>query len=246
VPVDARRTGRARIDEAAIAVAPNAVDADRFREPAAKDQTLLADLGLSGRRLLGFIGSFYHYEGLDLLLDAMPAILARHPDAALLLVGGGPMEAALKAQVAALGLADAVRFTGRVPHDQVGRYYDLVDLLVFPRRRIRLTELVTPLKPVEAMAEGRLVVASDVGGHRELVEDGRTGHLFPADDVPALAAKVGDVLAAPEAQTAIRTAAREFVRSERVWPASAANYRALYERVLGRRAINPPGSAATP
>lgn len=232
-PMRAELAGRG-IDEAGIAVVPNAVDAERFREPAPKDQALLDSLGLAGRRLLGFIGSFYHYEGLDLLLEAMPAILARHPDAALLLVGGGPMQAKLEAQVAALGLQNAVRFTGRVPHDQVGRYYDLVDLLVFPRRRIRLTELVTPLKPVEAMAEGRLVVASDVGGHREQIVDGKTGYLFPADDVAALAAKVGDVLATPDALPAIREAARHFVRTERIWPVSAANYRAVYERVLGR------------
>ena len=84
------------------------------------------------------------------------------------------------------------------------------------------------------MAEGRLVVASDVGGHRELIDNGRTGYLFPADDVTALAAKVGDVLAAPEALPAIRAAAADFVRTERVWPVSAANYRALYELVLRR------------
>jgi PEP-CTERM/exosortase A-associated glycosyltransferase len=222
------------IDAARIAVVPNAVDVDRFRPTAAKDDALLAELGLQGRRLLGFIGSFYHYEGIDLLLDALPAIRARHPDVALLLVGGGPMEAELKAQVARLGLQDVVRFTGRVPHEQVGRYYDLVDLLVFARKRIRLTELVTPLKPIEAMAEGRVVLASDVGGHREQIVDGQNGFLFAADSVDALAEKVGDVLALPDL-SAIRATAQDFVRRERTWPASAAAYRALYGRALGRQ-----------
>ncbi len=78
-------------------------------------------------------------------------------------------------------------FTGRVPHGDVQRYYDLIDVLAYPRHRMRLTDLVTPLKPLEAMAQGRMFVASDVGGHRELVRDGETGFLFPAGDAAALA-----------------------------------------------------------
>ena len=65
-----------------------------------------------------------------------------------------------------------------MPHAEVQRYYDLIDVLVYPRRSMRLTELVTPLKPLEAMAQGRMFVASDVGGHRELIRDGETGLLF--------------------------------------------------------------------
>ena len=80
----------------------------------------------------------------------------------VLLVGGGPQEAALKAQAAIAGLDDRVIFTGRVPHADVQRYYDLIDVLAYPRYRMRLTELVTPLKPLEAMAQGRMFVASDV------------------------------------------------------------------------------------
>ena len=84
-------------------------------------------------------------------------------------------------------MADQVIFTGRVPHAEVQRYYDLIDVLAYPRQPMRLTELVTPLKPLEAMAQGRLFVASDVGGHRELIRDGETGTLFQAGDAAALA-----------------------------------------------------------
>ncbi len=108
----------------------------------------------------------------------------------MLLVGGGPQEQALKALAAERGLADRVIFAGRVPHGEVQRYYDLIDVLAYPRHRMRLTELVTPLKPLEAMAQGRMFVASDVGGHRELVRDGETGFLFPAGD--AAGAGAGD------------------------------------------------------
>src|SRR5690606_29052867 len=134
--------------------------------------------GLGGGRVLGFIGSFYGYEGLDLLLAAMPHVLTALPDARLLLVGGGPQEAALVQQARRLGLDSAVIFTGRVPHERVPAYSSLVDAFVFPRRSMRLTELVTPLKPLEAMAKSKLVLASDVGGHRELMEHGKTGWLF--------------------------------------------------------------------
>lgn len=218
-----------------LAVVPNAVDPDRLRPPRPKDPALAAELGLTGRIVLGFIGSFYHYEGLDLLLDALPAIRARHPEVAVLLVGGGPMAESLRARAAAPELAEVVRFTGRVPHEQVERYYDLTDFLVFPRKRIRLTELVTPLKPIEAMAEGRLVIASDVGGHKELVADGETGFLFAAGDADALARRVSEAIASgPEVQARMRAAGRRFVTEQRVWPVSAAAYRPVYARVLGR------------
>ncbi|MGH7210043.1 MAG: glycosyltransferase, partial [Acetobacteraceae bacterium] len=137
--------------------------------------------------------------------------------------------------VAARGLGDCVRFPGRVPHEQVKRYYDLMDFLVFPRRRMRLTELTTPLKPVEAMAEGRLVIASDVGGHRELITDGLTGFLFAADDKDALARRVAEAVAATDTHDAMREAGRRFVETERVWAVSAANYKPVYEALLAGR-----------
>lgn len=220
------------VPESRISVVPNAVGPARLRAPKPKDQELVDRFRLSGRVVLGFIGSFYHYEGLDLLIEALPAIRQRHPAVNLLLVGGGPMDEQLRRQVAERGLGDAVHFVGRVPHAEVERYYDLIDVLVFPRRRIRLTELVTPLKPVEAMAEGRLVVASDVGGHRELIDDGRTGFLFPADDTGALAQRVQEVIAAIDRHGPVREAGRRFVAEERIWPVTAAAYAPVYEGLL--------------
>jgi PEP-CTERM/exosortase A-associated glycosyltransferase len=218
-----------------VTVIPNAVDIDKFPLGGVEDENLKATLGLTGTRVLGFIGSFYAYEGLDLLLRALPGILAQAPDARVLLVGGGPQEANLRAQAMALGLGDKVVFTGRVPHAEVNRYYDLVDLLVYPRHSMRLTELVTPLKPLEAMAQGRLFVASDVGGHRELVRHDETGWLFSADDVDAL---VGSVLAALKARDkwpSMRVAGRRFVETERNWKVSVARYEGVYARARGAR-----------
>jgi len=215
-----------------VTVIPNAVDAREFRFGAAPDPSLRGKLGLTGATVIGFAGSFYAYEGLDLLLEAAALLLPRMPDLRVLLVGGGPQEDALKAQAARLSLGDRVVFTGRVPHADVQRYYDLIDVLAYPRKRMRLTEIVTPLKPLEAMAQGRLLIASDVGGHRELIRPGETGELFKAGDPDALAAAVLDLGGDAVRWPARRATARRYVETERNWKASVARYAAVYERLL--------------
>ena len=215
-----------------VTVIPNAVDVDKFSLGSTADPQLKERLGLRGAVVLGFIGSFYAYEGLALLIEALPRILQTEPRARVLLVGGGPQEQTLKDLVAGKRLTDKVIFAGRVPHAEVQRYYDLVDVLVYPRLSMRLTELVTPLKPLEAMAQGRLLVASDVGGHKELIRDRETGVLFKAGDVDALARNVLALISAPSSWMAMRAAARRFVESERNWRASVDRYRNVYTPVV--------------
>lgn len=223
---------------------PNGVDLGEFGDPLPRDGTLAAELGFApGDEVVGFLGSFYDYEGLDDLIAAMPALIARRPHARLLLVGGGPMEAALKAQAAASPAAARIHFTGRVPQGEVDRYYSLVDVLAYPRKPMRLTELVTPLKPLEAMAQEKLVAASDVGGHRELIADGVTGVLFRAGDPAAAAEALSGLLGERGRWPAILAAGKTFVREERNWDASAAHYAPVYERLVGARAVAKPGSA---
>lgn len=214
-----------------VTVIPNAVDIDAFDPGGTPDAALKSRLGLDGCTVVGFIGSFYAYEGLDLLLEALPGIVATLPDVRLLLVGGGPQEQALREQAARLGLAGKVVFTGRVPHGEVQRYYDLIDVLAYPRHSMRLTELVTPLKPLEAMAQGRLLVASDVGGHRELIRDGETGMLFRAGSAESLAETVVQLLAKREYWPDLRDAGRRFVEQERNWTASVGNYVDVYRGI---------------
>jgi len=224
------------VPETKVTVIPNAVDVEGFQLSGAPDEALKAKLGLQGKTVLGFVGSFYAYEGLALLLDAFAAMHAGQPDLRVLLVGGGPQDANLKAQAQRLGIADKVVFTGRVPHSEVSRYYDLIDLLAYPRHSMRLTELVTPLKPLEAMAQGRIFVASDVGGHKELIRDGETGRLFAAGQVSALVATLNDMLANRDRWPAMRTAGRAFVEDVRNWKNSVANYKAVYGRLAPRSA----------
>jgi PEP-CTERM/exosortase A-associated glycosyltransferase len=215
-----------------VTVIPNAVDIQKFTVDTKPDQGLKKRLGFEGAVVLGFIGSFYAYEGLALLLEALPKILGREERVRLLLVGGGPQEASLKQLATRLGIADMVVFAGRVSHAEVQRYYDVVDILVYPRLSMRLTELVTPLKPLEAMAQGRMLVASDVGGHRELIKDRETGFLFKAGDVEALAKSILDLLANRSHWPPIRAAARRFVETDRNWPVSVGRYRDVYARLV--------------
>ncbi len=217
-----------------VTVIPNAVDLEQFEMKSAGEKGLEAGIGLSGKRVLGFIGSFYAYEGLSLLLEACPAIAKQVPNAHVLLVGGGPEETRLKAFASDLDIEGMVTFTGRVPHERVQAYYDLIDVFVYPRRSMRLTELVTPLKPLEAMARGRPVIASDVGGHRELIRHGETGTLFRADDVNALLAAVVELLGDEARWHGLRAAGRRFVESDRNWAAATLPYAAVYEAARQR------------
>lgn len=215
-----------------VTVIPNAVDVDSFDLASPPDPELEKKWGLAGKTVIGFIGSFYAYEGLDLLLETLPALVHQSPDIRVLLVGGGPQEANLRQQAEKLGLTNYVVFTGRVPHKEVNRYYDLINILAYPRHPIRLTELVTPLKPLEAMAQGQLFVASDVGGHKELIEHNKTGVLFKAGDRDSLTQALLSLLNDRQRWPELKANGRQFVENVRNWRNSIANYRDVYSRLL--------------
>ena len=220
------------IPDGKVTVIPNAVDLASFNLASPPDPELQKKWGLTGKTVVGFIGSFYAYEGLDLLLAALPELIRQRPDVRLLLVGGGPQESVLRQQAEQLGVQDYVIFTGRVPHQDVNRYYDLIDALAYPRHPMRLTELVTPLKPLEAMAQGQLFVASDVGGHKELIEHNKTGILFKAGDCESLTQALLNLLNDRQRWPVLKANGRHFVESVRNWPNSIANYRIPYDHLV--------------
>ncbi len=217
-----------------VTVIPNAVDIEQFTYGVEPDQALRTQLGLQNKIVLGFIGSFYAYEGLPLLLEALPTILEKQPETRLLLVGGGPQEALIKQKTKELGLDGQVMFTGRIPHERVQDYYNQVDIFIYPRLSMRLTDLVTPLKPLEAMAQGRLVVASDVGGHKELIEHQRNGYLFKANDAGDLAETVLAVLNQTQQWEQIRLTGRLYVEQTRNWTNSVSFYKNVYAHMITR------------
>lgn len=218
-----------------VTVVPNAVDADAMAAARPAAAQLRRDRGLDGAFVIGFLGTFFAWEGLVQLIEAMPAILRRRPEVRLLLVGTGIEEPALRAAAARLGLGREVIFVGQVPHAEVSALYDAVDLLAYPRLPIRLTEMVTPLKPLEAMAMGKAMVASDVGGHRELITDGETGVLFRAGDRNAIAAAVVRVIEDPALAARLQANGSRHVREHCSWRQSVARYAPVYAALAGAR-----------
>lgn len=211
-----------------ITVIGNAVNLDDFQFRAPPSSEIREELGLKGKKVIGFIGSFYEYEGLDVLIEALPKIAALLPDVKVVLIGGEEQEQALKAKVKTLNLDEYVLFPGRVPHEAVSRYYSIFDLLVYPRKSMRLTELVTPLKPLEAFAQGKLVALSDVGGHKEIAAHIFDDISFEADNPESLSNRVIDLLANSDKADSVTERARKYVEKERTWPAVVSNYQAVY------------------
>jgi glycosyltransferase involved in cell wall biosynthesis len=142
------------------------------------------------------------------------------------------VEEELRAQITRLHLDPYVIMPGSIPQEEIPGVYGLIDIVVCPRRSIRLTEVVTPLKPLEAMAVGKTVVASDVGGHRELIHDGETGLLFTADSVSALVERLTCLLDNDNSRHEIGARGREWVCKERTWDKTAAGYVEAYAKVL--------------
>ena len=232
------------VDPVKITLSPNGVDLALFGEVPSADPALARELGLGSGPVIGFIGSFYDYEGIDDLIAAMPALIDRVPDARLLLVGGGPMEAALLAQAAVSPATEAIHFAGRVPHSEVERYYALMDVMAYPRKRSRLTDLVTPLKPLEAMAQRKLVAASDVGGHRELITHAETGVLFAPDSPAECAAALAALLADRASWPVYREAGLAHVRANHDWAKNVHRYHVVYQVLLAPKVRNRASEAA--
>ncbi len=219
---------------APIEVIPNAVELEHISKPLPYQTDIAKKFGLTPGKTLGFIGSFYDYEGLDLLINATPELIKWDSDIRLLLVGGGNEFDNLQAQAKQLGLEDKIFFTGKVPYEEVTKYYSVIDVLVYPRKSLRLTELVTPLKPLEAMAQEKLFIASDVGGHKELVIPDETGVLFKADDAKDLIRNVEKILGDKALQAKMLVNGKKFVMEERNWGVSVGRYESLYSTITSR------------
>jgi PEP-CTERM/exosortase A-associated glycosyltransferase len=224
---------RRGVPEAKIAIVPNGINPETFVAQG-PDLEVAKDLGVEGRKVVGFIGSFNRYEGLDLLVKAVAQLAALRSDVVLLLVGGGEMEKELRNQIAQLKMEDRVVLTGRIPQEKIHAIYSLIDILVYPRYSVRLTELVTPLKPLESMAMGKPIIASDIGGHRELIRDGYTGVLFKAGDLPALAQILNQVLDDSELRDRLAAQGLDWVRRNRSWKKTTSVYSQIYSMALGK------------
>ncbi|MDS1269730.1 glycosyltransferase family 4 protein [Lipingzhangella sp. LS1_29] len=216
-----------------IVIAPNAVD-ESFLEPLPDATELRAELGLGPDSVVvGTTTSCYGYEGLDTLLRAVALLRERGRDAHALIVGDGPELPALRELARGLpGGQHWAHLPGRVPAAQVRRYHAVLDVFAVPRRDQRVCRLVTPLKPVEAMAGGVPVVASDLPALREIVEPGVTGALIPPDDCVGLATCVEELLYRRTHGQELGQAARRWVRNGRTWTSLTKTYKSGYESLL--------------
>lgn len=220
------------IEPEKVTVIPQAAHVSPLAAQSASCQELKEKLNIKDMTVLGYIGSFYDYEGVDIFLRSMRSVMMRVPNACIVLVGTGPEEDALKMLADRLLLGDRVMFTGKVPHKKLQDYYNLVDIMVCPRKKTKYTELVTSIKPLEAMARGKLVIASDVAGHSELIKDGKIGVLFRAGDPISLSQKIGEIIEKQDHWLKIKEAAYQFVEKERNWKDSMALYQNIYESMI--------------
>lgn len=214
-----------------IAVVPNAVD-DRFLKQPPDPTGVRLRLGIGEDQVtIGLISTLNRYEGIDTLIDAVGDLRLAGANVHLLIVGHGPAATSLLAQCKARDLDDAATFTGLVPYEAVRDYYAAIDVFCVPRANLPVTRMVTPLKPLEAMAIGRPVVASDLAPLREIVDPGVTGLLSPPGDSTALAETLEVLVNDPAERARMGKAAHNWVAEHRTWRAAAAKYRDIYRRV---------------
>jgi glycosyltransferase involved in cell wall biosynthesis len=218
------------VDPARLTVLPNGADPVTFRPDVSGVQTRRR-LGIGGRVVLGFVGILRPWHGLDLLLEAVVALLARRHDVHALIVGDGPLEAQLRRLAVESCIADRVTFTGRLPHETVRDYVAAMDIAVSPRA----TFYASPMKILEYMAMGKPVVAPAMDNIRDLIDDGRTGLLFEPDDSRDLVSRIEELIASPERRQAIGVAARRDIEQRLNWSANARVVTATAERLVSER-----------
>jgi glycosyltransferase involved in cell wall biosynthesis len=208
---------RRGVAAAKISLVHNGVDPERF-VPVAPKLDLAARLGLPpGVPVIGYVGSFVDYEGLDDLISACGLLARRGLDFRLLLVGDGGIIDELRRLVATERLDDRVLLPGRIPHDEVESYYSLLDVCPFPRKPWEVCEMVSPLKPFEAMAMAKAVVVSSTHALSEIVTDGVNGLVFEKGNKESLANVLQRLLEDHQLRGRLEQAGRAWAISERTW-----------------------------
>ncbi|GAA2563973.1 hypothetical protein GCM10009861_25010 [Neomicrococcus aestuarii] len=213
-----------------ISMSPNAVGEDFLFQPKSPEQ-VREELGLdSGSVYVGTVSSLVEYEGIETLLRAYELLLRRRNDIRLMIVGDGEAGLRLRRTAADIGLNPNEIFVGRVPREEAVRYHQALDIFVVPRNDLLVTRAVTPLKPVEAMAMERPVIASDLPALREIVVDGITGVLVPPADSESLARAIEELVDDAELRCRMGKAGRETVLLNRTWKGSVSASLDLYQK----------------
>ena len=214
-----------------ITIVPNGIDTALFVMQE-KNHQLIEKYRLQDKLVLGFIGSVRKIEGLELLIKILPRLLKNRNEIRVLIVGGGEEVSELKKLCKELGVIDKVIFSGQVPHEDILKYYALIDIFIYPRIDSKVNQRVTPLKPLEAMAMEKVVIASDVGGLAELIKNNDTGLLFKVGNGDDLLAKTRKLIDTPSFMEGLCENARKWVVEERSWEKVIRIYLDLYQKML--------------
>lgn len=220
-----------------VLMAPNAVGGQFLMEPL-DTATARRELGIAeGGHYIGTVSSLVPYEGIDDLIAAFEKLANIQPDLRLLIVGDGVSMPSLKEQARRTAFGDRIIFTGRVSKDAAVLHHQALDIFVVPRKDLHVTQSVTPLKPVEALASARPVIASDLPALREIVTDGRTGTFASPGDPEDLAAKLMWLLGSKSTRAAFGTTGRSEVLRERTWASNAVKIAGEYDRLTKGQAL---------
>ncbi len=218
-----------------IDILPNGVDSGIF-VPMDKAPDVIEKYKLNNSSVIGYIGSIRKLEGLSYLIDAFRIIKEQNKKVKLIVVGDGPEKENLKSQTERLNLEDII-FTGKIFHENILGFYSVIDLFIFPRIDAKINRTVTPLKPLEAMAAGKVCLCSNVAGLTEFIKDDYNGVIFESEDAEDLADKVLNILADPERYDRIKANGLAWVRKERDWKVLIPRYNEIYKKTLDSKQV---------
>ncbi|TDR89286.1 glycosyltransferase family 4 protein [Enterovirga rhinocerotis] len=230
---------RRGVDESKIVLAPNGVETERFT-PRATDEALKRELGIKDEIVFGFIGTFARYEGLIDLCRAATELTKRGKRFKLLLIGDGGVFDDVVAYKKEFDHENNIIVTGRIPFEQVPSYYSLVHVAVFPRASTEITEMVSPLKPFEAMAMAKPVIGSSVAPIAEFVDEGETGWLFEKGSLDDLVRVMSNVIDQPSMAEPMGRKARRFIEEKRDWKIIGNTIATGWQDIRSRGPHGPP------
>ncbi|WP_168190085.1 glycosyltransferase family 4 protein [Caloramator sp. E03] len=218
------------VDENKIYIVPNGVDCNRF-VPLEPDKLIKEKYNLYNCFVIGYIGSIVNYEGLQNLIEALRCLKKKgYSDIRLVIVGEGESRKNLEELSRELSLQDSIIFIGKIPHNQVVQFYSAFDICVYPRLKKKVTDMVTPLKPLEAMACGKAVVCSDVDAMKEIIIPEVNGLIFN-NTIEDLCRKIQLLYLNKDFKISLGNKSRKWVESNRDWDNIVKIYEEIYRNI---------------
>ena len=220
-----------QVDPGKIVVMPNGVDIELFGQKI-DSKNVRAKYGLDSESIVGFVGGFQEWHGIDLLLKSFTKVLNQIPDARLLLVGDGPARPEIEKWIADLDLESKVTITGYVPQNKVPELLAVIDVAVIPYPRFPKELWFSPLKMYEYMAAGKAIVASKYGQIADVLEDGQTGILVQPGNVDEMTKGIIQLLEDDNLRSQLGSNASVQAQSHHSWEQYIARLEEIYSTVI--------------